>query len=199
MAFLLSIFSVAISGRNYGHYYEYLILFLIPVVLAIVKKWCVYFQKYLRHSLVIVMSLFVLTLMVNMQTPIRILGLTNVQKSSKGADAMGALYQKEYSHKKTMLVVNNKSMFYNKFNLIPEERYFYIPAIDYRIFPDAVDAQAESMLSGDNDILIISYRNYAKRWILPYGIKNKEILRCLEQKYQMVYEQNHIEMYVKKE
>ncbi|MBS5123073.1 MAG: hypothetical protein KHZ06_09355 [Blautia sp.] len=88
-------------------------------------------------------------------------------------------------------------MFYNKFNVIPEDKFFYIPAISYQTFPDAVNAQVQSILSGKNDIIILSYQNAEKRQIFPYGIKNREILQYLSDHYQMIYEQNHIQMYIK--
>lgn len=197
LSLLLSLFSVSLSGRNYGHYYEYIIPFFLPAALFITKKAFSFFKSNTFYPKLLATSIFALTLCFNRQTPARLLTLTGAKKISQPADSMAKLYYNDYSDKKTMLTVNNKCIFYNKFNLIPEEKFFYIPAINYHTFPNAIDAQAASVLSGKNDIIILSYRNYNKRQIFPYGIKNNEILQYLSEHYQMVSEQNHIQMYIK--
>lgn len=202
-ALIFSVISVSLSGRNYGHYYEYLIPFLIPAVLEAVKTGADCGKKYVCRGradcpMVLLGGIFLLTVCTNFLTPARVLGGTNVQKTAEAADSMEEIYKREYADRKTMLTVNNKSVFYNKLNIMPENKFFYIPSVDFRVFPDAVNAQAESLLSGENDILIISYRDYGKKQIFPYGVKNKEILRYLEKNYEMVYEQDQIQMYVKR-
>lgn len=194
---LLSIVSVSLSGRSYGHYYEYLIPFFLPAVLFIIKKAAEILQKYKHYQKLLPAGIFVFTICFNFQTPAKLFSLTGIQKISRTANYMAEIYHSNYSDKKTMLTVNNKCMFYNKFNLIPEDKFFYIPAINYQVFPDAVNAQADSILSGKNDIIILSYRDYNQRQIFPYGIKNQEILQYLSDHYQMVSEQNHIQMYIK--
>ena len=99
--------------------------------------------------------------------PVKLFSLTNIPKISQTADNMADIYHKYYSDRKTVLTVNNKSMFYNKFNVIPEDKFFYIPAISYQTFPDAVNAQVQSILSGKNDIIILSYQNAEKKQISP--------------------------------
>lgn len=196
-ALLLSVFSVSMSGRNYGHYYEYLIPFLLPAVLYLTEKVALFSEKLIRYRKLLTVCLFTLTVCISFQIPAKLFSLTNIPKFSQTADNMAKIYHKRYSDRKTVLTVNNKSMFYNKFNVIPEDKFFYIPAISYQTFPDAVNAQAKSILSGKNDIIILSYQNAEKKQIFPFGVKNREILHYLSENYQMVYEQNQIQMYIK--
>lgn len=197
VSLLLSVFSVSLSGRNYGHYYEYLIPFFLPAVLFLTEKAALFSEKLFCHRKLLIAGLFTFTGCVNLQMPVKLFSLTNIPKISQTADNMADIYHKYYSDRKTVLTVNNKSMFYNKFNVIPEDKFFYIPAISYQTFPDAVNAQVQSILSGKNDIIILSYQNAEKKQIFPYGIKNREILQYLSDHYQMIYEQNHIQMYIK--
>ena len=197
VSLLLSAFSVSLSGRNYGHYYEYLIPFFLPAVLFLTEKAALFSEKLFCHRKLLIAGLFTFTVCVNLQMPVKLFSLTNIPKISQTADNMADIYHKYYSDRKTVLTVNNKSMFYNKFNVIPEDKFFYIPAISYQTFPDAVNAQVQSILSGKNDIIILSYQNAEKKQIFPYGIKNREILQYLSDHYQMIYEQNHIQMYIK--
>lgn len=197
VSLLLSVFSVSLSGRNYGHYYEYLIPFLLPAVLFLTEKAALFSEKLFCHRKLLTAGLFAFTVCINFQMPVKLFSLTNTPKLSQTADNMAEIYHKHYSDRKTVLTVNNKSMFYNKFNVIPEDKFFYIPAINYQTFPDAVNAQAESVLSGKNDIIILSYQNAGKKQVFPFGVKNREILQYLSDHYQMIYEQNHIQMYIK--
>lgn len=203
VSLLFSVVSTALSGRDYGHYYEYLIPFLMPVFIEMVKIISSFLKRYRVFSGIgvrigMLACVFLFTIAGNMQMTVKLLGITNTQRNAEAADSMASLYKEQYGSKKKMLAVNNKSMFYNKFGLVPENQFFYLPAADSEIFPDGVNSQAESVLSGENDILIISYRDYGKKQIFPGGIKNKEILRYLEKDYDMVCEKNQIQMYVKR-
>ena len=118
--------------------------FFLPAVLFLTEKAALFSEKLFCHRKLLIAGLFTFTVCVNLQMPVKLFSLTNIPKISQTADNMADIYHKYYSDRKTVLTVNNKSMFYNKFNVIPEDKFFYIPAISYQTFPDAVNAQVQS-------------------------------------------------------
>ena len=107
------------------------------------------------------------------------------------------MYEQKFSSKK-VLVVNNNVLFYNVLNVMPSIKYFYTPAISYEEFPNAVDAQADSIMSGKNDILIINYHDPVRKIIFNDKIDNEQLLNCLSTQYNLVYEKNGMEMYARR-
>lgn len=195
---LFSLYSVALSGRNYGHYYEYLLPFILPVVLVASEKISrilsgkkIYFQY-----LAVILLLF-LTILCNISVPARLFLHTDSQKYAEATDELARLYKEKYSDLKNVLAVNNNATIYNKFDVLPQEKYFYIPAIGYDEFSEPVDSQAASVLSGKNDVVILVYNNYKKKRIFQTSRYDKQIIEYLAEEYIMVCEKNHIQMYVK--
>lgn len=195
LALLLSLLATAISGRNYGHYFEYLVPFMFPLVMGfaafLTKKWKAGMWMGLT-------ALFILTVMNNISTPAKVFSLTETARRAEEVEAVSKLYREKYADKKKVLCLNNNCVFYNKFDVIPQLKYFYRPGMNYREFPDAVDAQAEAVLGGENEVVILGYYNYRRKMVFPYGVYNEEILAYLETHYERVCEKGPFEMYIKK-
>ena len=64
VSLLLSAFSVSLSGRNYGHYYEYLIPFFLPAVLFLTEKAALFSEKLFCHRKLLIAGLFTFTVCV---------------------------------------------------------------------------------------------------------------------------------------
>ena len=122
---------------------------------------------------------------------------TDSQKYAEATDELARLYKEKYSDLKNVLAVNNNATIYNKFDVLPQEKYFYIPAVRYKKFPEPIDSQAASILSGKNDVVILVYDNYKKKRIFQTTKYDKQIIEYLAEEYTMVCEKNHIQMYVK--
>ena len=189
---LLSMVSVGMSGYAFGHYYEYLIPLLIPGALWLTGK----INATKIRSLVSAGMLFC-SVIVNLRTPIKLFADSASKEYVKTAMEMRAVYEQKFSSKK-VLVVNNNVLFYNVLNVMPSIKYFYTPAISYEEFPNAVDAQADSIMSGKNDILIINYHDPVRKIIFNDKIDNEQLLNCLSTQYNLVYEKNGMEMYARR-
>ena len=195
---LFSLYSVALSGRNYGHYYEYLLPFILPVVLVVSEKISRILSEkkiYFRY-LAVIFWLF-LTILCNISIAARLFLHTDSQKYAEATDELARLYKEKYSDLKNVLAVNNNATIYNKFDVLPQEKYFYIPAVSYKKFPEPIDSQAASILSGKNDVVILVCDNYKKKRIFQTSRYDKQIIEYLAEEYTMVCEKNHIQMYVK--
>ena len=195
---LFSLYSVALSGRNYGHYYEYLLPFILPVVLVVSEKISrILSEKKIYFRYLAVIFWVFLTILCNISIPARLFLRTDSQKYAEATDELARLYKEKYSDLKNVLAVNNNATIYNKFDVLPQEKYFYIPAVSYKKFPEPIDSQAASILSGKNDVVILVYDNYKKKRIFQTSRYDKQIIEYLEEEYTMVCEKNHIQMYVK--
>ena len=162
--------SVSLSGRTYGHYYEYLVPFCLPAVLGLAEFICS--QKEQRYAAVL---LCVLGLMFC------------VQKPSLKPDPMLKFveYNKPYysEHEKVIVTGIHHAKLYNMLGVTPHIKYFYIPSNEYEVFPDARDAQAESILSGENDVIIIDHPDGT----YPNVRRPQEVARVLEEQYTLLW------------
>ena len=158
--------SVSLSGRSYGHYYEYLVPFCLPAVLELAVFICSQRMQKYAFMLICVLGL-----------------MFCIHKPSLKPDPMMSFveYNAPYysEHEKVLVTGIHYARVYNLLGVTPHLKYFYAPATDYDIFPDALDAQAESILSGENDVIIIEYED----GISPKVRRPQEIARMLEEEY----------------
>ena len=124
---------------------------------------------------------------------------TQMQRYAQPVNEFSTLYKQKYSNKKAVLAVNNNAVIYNSFGVIPQEKYFYIPSISYSKFPEPIDSQEESILSGRNDIVVIKYRDYKKKKIFQTSKYDTQVKNYLKKNYTLVDENKYMEMYIKKE
>lgn len=198
-----SIFSVSISGRGYGHYFGYLIPFLMPLVFAAVRmiytlgKRGAFWKKWGFYAAL--GSIFLLTLAGNLYTPMRLSPKLAGSRFRyvQTAENFAEVYRENCTENETVLVTNNNTLFYNKLNVLPKIKHFYIPSVSYEEYPDAIDEQAASIISKENDVIILRYADYKNRQVFSGGIRNEEILTTLSENYRLIFEDSHIEMYVK--
>ena len=199
----MSIISVSLSGRQYGHYYLYLVPFCLPLAhevayeIDILDKSSLSLIKYRTATIVI----FFLTLLSG-----HIIGLNSIMNAlnmlpdTPGINARQLIKSNEpyYSEDEKILVTGiHYAKIYSILNVIPHEKYFYIPAGRYEDFPDALDSQAASIISGINDVIIITQ---ADREIYPETGRSKEIKQVLESKYNLLFydEKSNMAMYGRK-
>jgi len=198
LALLLSAVSVSMSGRGYGHYFEYFIPLFIPLGVWIIKQLKIgrLIHNKKRWSAAVCIF-FVLTICVNLCTPIRLFIDTGVKRSIQTSIEVSQLFRERYPEGGTVLVTNNNARYYNKMNVIPHIKHFYTPSIGYDQYPHGVDEQIESILSGKNDVVVVEYADFKNGYIYAQGFRNEEILQYLEQNYHLIYDKEKTQVWEK--
>ena len=189
---LFSVVSVALSGRFFGHYYEYLIPFCIPLSCEVAVR--IPSSKY-KYAIAMI---FVLTVMFGLRSvPSSI--MLKLGKSLVSYEQYIKNNEPYYSEDERVLVTGNFAKLYNVLGVIPHDKYFYVPGTNYEVFTDPVDAQVASILSGENDVILVKY-NDEKHEIYPETGRSEEITETLSRKYDLLYydEKNNVAMYGKK-
>ena len=181
-----SLLSVSLSGRKYGHYYLYLVPFVMPFAYGLSMK----LVKYKYAALII----FVISIALGFRPSDKyrpLLGLKTVDTAP-----FVEYNRKYYSEHEKVLVTGNFAEFYNRLGVIPHEKYFFVPASDYEIFPEPRNSQAQSIISGVNDVIVITTpENYFQETGMA-----EEINDVLSKNYELLYHdgKNNISMYGRK-
>ena len=186
---IMTLVSVALSGRRYGHYFESLVPFCIPFAYWAASKIK---SDWYKFAAVMLATIMIVTGMRGPNMIKIILG-----RKILPIDEFVKRNQPYHSENERVLVTHNQSMFYNAFGVMPQEKYFYIPGTHYDVFPEPRDSQAASIISGVNDVVIVAYD---KGEIYPEAGRSGEIRDTLEKQYDLLYRDAdmHISMYGKK-
>lgn len=197
MMLVMSLVAVCLSGSNFGHYFEYLIPFLLPIIgcfVWILKKWC---SSIWNRRVLVTICCLLLAIFANASLLWKLTGKmdNSTVDSCKEALQDAGMCDRD----KEILVTGNHTKYYNRLGMIPSERYFYIPGTAYEKFPDAIDAQVNSILSIKNDILVVFYENYGEKIIYSDTSKNEQISDILNHKYQKLFDSENegVELYIK--
>lgn len=198
---IFSYVSVGISGRKYYHYFAYLLPFTMPILVKILSLFNDdnFSITGLRKALVVCI-IVVATICCNLRTPIRLFFKPNSFYNAQTVTEMSDLYEQlpEKEGRKVLVTKSNANV-YNKMNVIPDVLYFYLPSISYEKYPYAVDCQANSILSGENDVVVLYFDDFNQKKIFNVKDNNEEMLAYLEQNYELVYEKpsQAVQMWVK--
>ncbi len=171
-----SIVAISISGRAYGHYYMYIIPFTIPAL-----YW---FSKLLLRNFSLRTAISCLSVFAVLFFGAICLRRYYVIKTSTRNYNLGIAIEAD----KNVIVLENVCAFYVYNGIIPQEKYFYIPASSYKIFPLPIDSQIASVINGENDVLIARRRNLV---ISPDNLyaeseKFNALKNTLENEYAMI-------------
>ena len=188
LAWILGIVTISMSGRAEGHYYEYLMPLMLPLGLCVSRKVvdiCERLSNRKPMVAIMVMGCFLLSLCTNLGTPIKMFYKPTYYYNRAISDIVDE-YNDLHLEDATVIVSGNNARYYNEFGVIPKEKYFYIPAISYNEYPYAIDSQVSSIMSGENDVVILVYYNensYLQSIVYDFGgnddDKNKAILSYL--------------------
>lgn len=102
-------------------------------------------------------------------------------------EVVASKLEADYPEVRTVLVANGSPWCYARLNVVPEERYFYLPSVDYDVFPDAADAQVEAILNGEAEAVIVEWSYPEGKLWLPYGAKNEKVTGGLAEFYEEVF------------
>ena len=199
MGFFFSVLSVALSGRYYGHYFVYLLVFAFPLIFLLIRKVASLSEN---RMLVIIRAaticcIFGITICANLCLPIKVFGakFSGYYRYMQVVNTISDIYKERSEKDSVVLVTNNNCIFYNRMHAFPNTKFFYLPSISYELFPDAIDGQTQSILSGENDVVIIDYRN---KQVFGQG-EDDRILSYLSETYQLRYESDGFQMWTKKQ
>lgn len=200
---LITLFAIAatcISGRTYGHYFEYLVPLLIPAI-----GWLVSWKRKIRldkkwKMAVVAGILFTGSIVGNLRFPIKLFA------DSLSKEYVRVIYEcrdeletRGLLHEDMRIIVTDiNAMCYNKLNVIPKDKYFYIPSISYESFPNAVDEQANQIINEKNDAVFLYYKNMEAGRIFSTSKYDEQIKEVLKENYEKVIENPSVgmEMYV---
>lgn len=196
-SFLFSGVSVLLSGRVYLHYCLYLVPFAIPFLM--------WFAEFLRSRLRFRWRLVLVTLALLMAFVLNSSFAWNAIKRMirdpggvyNARELVADQMQKEYPDVTDLLVVNGRACYYVRLDLVPQQKYFYLPSVSYSVFPDAVDAQADAICDGAHEAVILEWQDRAKKLAMPEAARNDDILSGLNEHYREVYSVDEISLYLR--
>lgn len=148
-SFILSLYMMFKSGRTFGHYYQYFIPFLYPAILMAVHFIFKRLKFTEKSFSMVVMGIFCLTILSNGRLPIKLFLNERTSRQKEYSETVNQII----SHidisalEGQLLAIGNNVEFYNKLDYLPEVKYFYLPSINYELFPDAVRMQEDLILS----------------------------------------------------
>ena len=171
-----SIVAISISGRAYGHYYMYVIPFVIPALCWFSK---LLLQKISLKTAILCLSVFAVlfagAICLRRYYVIR----TSTRNYNLGIDI---------EDDKNVIVLENVCEFYVYNGIIPQEKYFYIPGSFYKTFSLPIDSQIASVINGRNDMLIARRKNLVISPDNPYAESENfnALINTLENEYAMI-------------
>ena len=171
-----SIVAISISGRAYGHYYMYVIPFVIPALCWLSK---LLLQKISLKTAILCLSVFAVLFAGSICLRRYYVIRTSTRNYNLGIDI---------EDDKNVIVLENVCEFYVYNGIIPQEKYFYIPGSFYKTFSLPIDSQIASVINGKNDVLITRRRNLV---ISPYNLYAESenfnaLINTLENEYAMI-------------
>ena len=177
------------------HYNLYLIPFLIPLLVNVISFVC---ERLGRRSVLILLGLLTTMSVVMSSSFARDIVKKLIHYSGTDYSAQEIIASKletDYPEVRNVLAVNSSAWYYAKLNVVPEERYFYLPSIDYNLFPDAVDAQANAVMKGTAEAVILRWSDPKRKLWMPNKTTNVEIDVGLEKHYTEVFSAGDTSLY----
>ena len=179
--FLFSVLCMSVSLNANPIYYTTYLPFCVPLFIWIVKKMGLID----RFAVVAGIGLLVLTVVCNLQLVKKVLKLGASGYAYESAYRMGELIE----DKNAKVLVLGNSLYYNCTGTLPHIKYFtiFVSGLRYETFPYCIDEQYESLLSGENEYIMIQFmdENY-DFWGLDE--KDTAMNAYLEEAYHCIFE-----------
>lgn len=178
---LFTVICMSVSLNANPIYYTTYLPFAVPFVIWIVKK----IRFLSKYAYVAIVAVFLLTVMCNLQLVKKVFRIGASSYAYESAEKMGDFI----TDKSADVLVLGNSLYYNCTGTLPHIKYFtiFVSGLRYETFPYCMDEQYASLMSGENDYIIIQFtgEDYAF-----WGDKKRdeEMNRHLAQEYQCVFE-----------
>lgn len=178
---ICSIICMSVSLNANPIYYSLYIPFTIPFFIWLVQRLNI-FEKYMLPA---VLGILMVSVLFNMQLAKKILRIGTSSYVYEGAGEM----EKLIANKEDKVLVLGNSCYYNITGTLPHIRYFTIfgSGLKYETFPYCVDEQFESLLSGENDYIIIQYNDSDGNFWMDAG-RDEQMKEYLSNKYMCAYD-----------
>ena len=204
LAVAFSLFAIALSGRKYGHYFEYVVPLFSPLVLWQCKKipdaWAERVVQKRFITVAVVVAIAGITVIVNMRTPIKFLTKRRYYQRNEESKLMKETFDDRFGGKADVkvLALSNNASFYNELGVYPPIKYFYLPAVPYAVFPDAADSQFKAIMDGTFDVIITCYGN-GGYYIFDNAEYDSNLYDYLQRKYDNIVDCETHQMWVRKD
>lgn len=162
------------------------------------------FSRFINTFFAHKQTLFIATLIINIPISFRLLIKRNCWYHYNAYKIIAEDYRK-IGRKKDTVLVHGETRYYNDLDVVPKLKYFYTPSLPYDSFPYAVEAQRDSIIRCENDVVILFYENEdSLNRKAPYlgDEKDAQVMTVLEQKYDLTTEVKDrycVQMWVKKQ
>ena len=165
VAVFLSLFSIALSGRAYGHYFEYVIPLFSPFVIWLCKMipeaWAERAVQKRLFLIATVVAMGCVTIIVNMRTPVAFFSKRGFYQRTEASRIIKEEFDRRFAGRSDvkLLALDNNAFLYNELGVYPPIKYFYLPAVTYEVYPEAADSQYSAIMDGTFDVIISCYKN----------------------------------------
>ena len=176
-----SIICMSVSMNANPIYYTTYIPFIVPLVICVVQR-----LKYLnKYAYIMGIAIFMLTVICNLQLAKKVFQIGTSGYAYESAEQMGKLI----TDKDANVLVLGNSLYYNCTRTLPHIKYFTIfgSGLRYETFPYCVDEQYDSLVSGENDYIIIQFTdNDYEFW--GESKRDNEMNSYLSMAYECIFE-----------
>lgn len=181
--FLFTLICMNVSLNANPIYYTMYMPFMIPFFIWVATQLTSITKDKLLYLLTTV--ILCLSVICNLQLVKKFFSIGTSVHAYKSAESMA-----EYiTNKDSKVLVLGESLYYNATNTLPHIRYFTIfgSNLRYETFPYCIDEQFESLLSGENEYVIVQYKSEGYDfWI--HESMDKIMMDTFRDNYNMVYE-----------
>lgn len=179
--FLFSVLCMSVSLNANPIYYTTYIPFSVPLFIWLVKKVRISEKIWIAAGI----GILVLTVICNLQLIKKVLKLGSSGYAYESARQMGELIEDKNAE---VLVLGNP-LYYNCTGTLPHIKYFTIfgSGLRYETFPYCIDEQYESLLSGENEYIMIQFTDENYNF---WGTEEKDAAMndYLEEQYECILE-----------
>lgn len=176
LSFIFSVICVYMAARAYMYYYEYIIVFLIPLVYILISRCS---HLIINRKLLLYLSipcLFFLTIRGNMNW-----GHLYITTSEKDTISHVCSYIKEnIENYDNVFVSDDDAIYYNKLNVIPQCKYFFMPHPKQEMKDQITEYQKETIYRGDYDVIVCRsdhkhISSFGNKYIKCYEYSGEEV------------------------
>ena len=185
---LLILVSIMASARDYSHYLVVSLEF-IPIILStMLVSICIGLQKFRVKHIQVAYTSFVTILCVVLMIKIgNVYGrdklLENGKEQLQVAQFVENTYKRELSHLKNQefFVLGQEFYIYNYLNILPDFKYFILPIVEMKYYPDPYEATLEYIKSAKPFVVAVGIGNAVNElW------KYTEMSKYLDANYKLV-------------
>lgn len=183
--FLFSLLCMSVSLNANPIYYTTYFPFCVPLCVGILRKVKLPNKYMLAVSGI---GILLVTVVVNLQLVKKVFNIGTSGYAYESAYQMRELIK----NKEDKVLVLGDSLYYNCTGTLPHVKYFTIFAggLRYETFPYCIDEQYNSLLSGENDYIIVAFKDDGYTFFGGYEGKDENMNAFLDEYYTCILDYN---------